>query len=417
MLTCVHAATAKCPPQIETDFRAALAARDEARIYAATKAARTCLGDPKPETPERYEAPQRLMEQPSAATRSALIDAYWAGISPLMWWETLGASSSDKAQSPLRAIAAALHGASMAMMQDPDSTKLYLERGELAAAYLMTAQRQGGAGVFPTPAWEGSSADRVRTLTDRFVKKARKDGVLDKMVRNGWIIDDRGGGDLQFDNGVSGEAILAWHAVSPKPEYLAAAKAAGDWAMAQPLSTNFNYNGFTAAFLARLGPATGDARYTDDAVRRIRLGVLPGMIVDGAFAGHWIDPHNTRLVYRLFMIRQMAVVASVLPTSHPDRAFISARLQMALDAAEDQQRAVQKIAHWGTAAHAYCELARIRDVNPKKPDVVAVVRDFVLARAQDLTPRVDPQAFHCALMLAPAYPTPRTPSERHQWPK
>jgi hypothetical protein len=306
----------------------------------------------------------------------------------------------------------------MAAGARPKDADKYRAFGEPAAAYLMLAQRQGGRGGYPTPAWEGPARDRVRRLTDRFVKQARKDGVLNAVVREGWIVDDRdGGGDLQFDNGLSGEAMLAWYAVSPKPEYLASARAAGEWAMAQPLSSNFNYNGFSAAFLARLGAIAGERQYTDEAVARIRLGVLPGMIVDGRFAGHWIDPHNARLVYRLIMIRQMAVVAAALPKGDTDRGFIAQRLQIALDAAEDQQRAVKKIAHWELSAKAYCELTGLPEIKSKSPDVRSLVRDAVLVSARATMPRSDPHAFECALTLQPGYPNPQYPWETTLWPK
>lgn len=411
-------ALATCPPKIEADFRAALAARDEARIYAATAAARACLGDPKPEEPERYEYPFRLPKQPDGDETGDRIDQYWAGISPLLWWQLRDPPTGDKALTPLRVPASLLRGAAMGLSARPEQEDLYRERAELAASYLMLAQIQGGIGVYPTPAWEGDSSDRVRTLTDRFVKRARRDGVLETVVRNGWIVDDRNGaGDLQFDNGLSGEAMLAWHAVSPNPDVLASAKRAGDWAMSQPLSANFNYNGFSAAFLAKLGQATGEQRYIDESTARARLGVLPGMIMDGPFAGHWIDPHNERLVYRLIMIRQLAAVATVLPVGSPDRVFISKRLQMALDAAEDQQRAVKKIAHPETAIKAYCELAGLAGVASKRPDVMAIVRDIVIASGKAITPRVDPHAFHCALSIPPPYPNLNYPWETTLWPK
>lgn len=416
LLVCATA-SAKCPPKIETDFRAALSARDEARIYAAAAAARKCLGDPQPEEPERYETPFRLMKQPTGDEIDGRIDQYWAGVSPLLWWELRDPPTGDKARSPLRSAAALLRGAAMAIAARPDQAEIYRRHGELAASYLILAQNQGGNGVYPTPAWEGDASSRVSTLTDRFVKRARRDGVLDKVVRNGWIVDDRGAGDLQFDNGLSGEAILAWRFVSPKLDYIASAERSGDWVIAQPLSTNFNYNGFSAAFLAALGQATGDARYLDEAVARVRLGVLPGMIQDGPFTGHWIDPHNERLVYRLIMIRQLAAVAAALPPQSAERAFIAARLQTALNAAEDQQRAVKKVAHPETAMKAYCELTRVPEVQPKSPDVMSIVRDIVLASGKAITPRIDPHAFQCALSIAPPYPNPQYPWETTLWPK
>ena len=247
--------------------------------------------------------------------------------------------------------------------------------------------------MFPVPAWEGASQDRVRKLTDRFIKQARARGDLHTVTRNGWIIDDRGSGDLQFDNGLAGEALLLFHEVDPQRAYLDAAIRSGGWALRQPLSSNFNYNGFTAAFLARLYRATNDRRYRDDAVARVRLGVLPGMIPDGPYAGHWIDPHNERLVYRLIMIRQMAVVVAALDATDPDRAFIAARNAIALTTAEAQMKSGGGPAHPATLMMAYCDARPDR----QRSQIERQTIDLILAALQAKRVSFDPAATLCAL--------------------
>ncbi|MFM9864841.1 MAG: hypothetical protein ACKVRO_14660 [Micropepsaceae bacterium] len=394
LIWAVFASTASaCPPSVTDSFRDALSARNEARIYAAANAAHKCLGDPKPETPERYTTPAAANGPPTLDN----LRAYWRAAEQQMWWLNAPQRPATEARAPLRVPAAVLRGAAMAARHDHDERARYIETGRKTAAYLQAAQTAAGNGVFPVPAWEGKSEDRVRTLTDRFVKQARARGDLDAATRNGWIIDDRGAGDLAFDNGLAGEALLLFHAVDPQTAYLDAARKAGEWAMRQPLSTNFNYNGFSAALLARLYQATKDRRYRDEAVARIKLGVLPGMIPDGRFAGHWIDPHNERLVYRLIMIRQMTVVVSALDAADPDRAFIATRAATALAAAEAQMNAAGGIAHPATLIMTYCD----KVAAPQRSAIERQTITHILASLPAKRVAYDPAAVHCAMTASP----------------
>ena len=111
---------------------------------------------------------------------------------------------------------------------------------------------------------------------------------MDAVVRDGWIVDDQGDGGLQFDNGVCGVAMLALHAATGEARYLDAARRAADWAIAQPLSANWNYNAFSVRLLAETWRATGEARYRDAALDKARYGVMPGQLRSGPHAGRWI---------------------------------------------------------------------------------------------------------------------------------
>jgi hypothetical protein len=347
---------AKCPPQIEANFKTALTVRDEARIYAATAAARVCSGDPKPEAAEKFIRPKAETPPVLAKDRRDLIKAYFDRANRQMWWLDDDPPTAERMPAPLRVPSSVVRGAAMASSLEPALAASLLDRyASRTVSFLMAAQSAANTGVFPTPAREGPSDDRVFQLTDKFVKDARKRGDLGRVVRDGWIIDDRGGGDLQYDNGLAGEALLAYYALRTDPDVLSAAIWSGEWAMTQPMSANFNYNGFTAALLARLFAVTKDDRYRREAVARIRLGVLPGMISDGPFAGHWIDPHNERLVYRMIMVRQMFAVVGALPKDDPDRAFISARAAIAKRAIEAQLAQGGGIAHPGTLMTMYCD--------------------------------------------------------------
>jgi hypothetical protein len=391
-LVLLAAPAVACPPKVQQTFREALAARNEALIYAATNAARECLGDPEPEAPEGYLTPA----QPKRAPTLADLRAYWRLAEREMWWLTTPPNPGTNASAALRVPAAALRGAAMAADYDSAERERYIDIGRKTAAYLQAAQAAAGNGVFPVPAWEGASQDRVRTLTDRFVKQARARGDLQRVTREGWIVDDGGSGDLHFDNGLAGEALLLFYALDPQRTYLNSAARSGEWTMRQPLSQNFNYNGFAAAFLARLYRATNEKKYRDEAVARIRLGVLPGMIREGRFAGHWIDPHNERLVYRLIMIRQMAVVAEALDANDPDRRFIVTQAATALAAAETQLTAADGIAHPATLMMAYCDQSQ----NRRQSRIERQTADHIRVSLSAKRLAFDPAAVLCALTNA-----------------
>lgn len=393
LLLSAEGAAAACPAGVGEAFRKALAERNEARIYAATDAARKCRGDPKPEAPERYTTPAA----PSTSPSLEHLRTYWRTAEQQMWWLTAPSGPGTAAETPLRVPAAVLRASAMAARYDAAEKARYVDLGRKTATYMRSAQTAAGNGVFPVPAWEGASQDRVRALTDRFMRQARERGDLHTVTRDGWIVDDRGSGDLQFDNGLAGEALLLFHEVDPEPAYLDAAVRSGAWALRQPLSPNFNYNGFTAAFLARLFRATNESKYRDEAVARIRLGVLPGMIPDGRHAGHWIDPHNERLVYRLIMIRQIAVVLSALGDTDPDRSFIAKRFVTALAAAEAQMKAANGIAHPATLIMTYCDQPPAR----QRSEIERQTTDHILATLPTKRITFDPAAMLCALTARP----------------
>lgn len=101
------------------------------------------------------------------------------------------------------------------------------------------------------------------------------------LVVDGWLSDDRGDGGLQFDNGLCGTALVEAWELTHEDRYLATARRAADWAIAQPLVTNWKYNAFSAGFLARLARSTGESKYLASAAEKARIGVLPGQMQNG----------------------------------------------------------------------------------------------------------------------------------------
>jgi hypothetical protein len=191
--------------------------------------------------------------------------------------------------------------------------------------------------------------------------------VLERYTRNGWIIDDLRNGELFYDTGLAGQALLAMHEATRDARYLSAARAAGEWLLTRPMVVNFNYNGFTVALFADLYRATSDKRWLEAAVTRAELGVLSGQIRSGTDKGNWTDPHNRRIVYRSIMIGQLADLLRALPPEHPRRSTIEAGLNAAVLNIEAQQRLAGGLGHPSATVLSHCKLAALARQNANRP--------------------------------------------------
>lgn len=201
-----------------------------------------------------------------------------------------------------------------------------------AGDFLIWAQTQAGTGGFPFPASRGVSSAAPFTSAERQFKLAARQGRLNDIIRNGWAIRDDGDGGLQFDNAECGVALLELYGVTQDQRYLDAAKKSADWAMAQPLAANWNYNSFSVFLLARAYRATGVQAYLDAATKKALLGVIPGQLTAGPYAGRWHDAHNARAVYHYIMLRGLTELAAALPASDPRRPEVVAALMRGLRA-------------------------------------------------------------------------------------
>lgn len=218
-------------------------------------------------------------------------------------------------------LAAVVRTVALAPEHAPELTKLAREGGD----WLIARQHSGGG--FPMPVGPAlNPREKVGFLMERTLKE-HPDLVVD-----GWIPDDRGDGGLQFDNGLCGTALVEVWALTHDDRYLASARRAADWASAQPLVTNWNYNAFSAGFLARLARATGEAKYLEAAVEKARLGVLPGQMK----SGRWFDAHNACAVYHNILLRDLLEVFAALPENHDFRPELRDALVRGLDQAADE---------------------------------------------------------------------------------
>jgi uncharacterized protein YyaL (SSP411 family) len=232
----------------------------------------------------------------------------------------------------LRVPASVLSGCVAASRANLEGSEQCLQIAREAADFLMWAQEEAGGGVYPFPAARGVVTDRAFQVADRFLAEAERAGRIGEVIRKGWVFADLQNGGLQFDNGECGVAMLELYELTGDIRYLASARLAADWAVAQPMVTNWNYNSFSVFFLAKAAVVTDDARYLEAAKKKAVIGVIPGQLTDGAFAGRWFDPHNARPAYHYIMMRALAQLAAALPATDPDREKVVSSLRLGLRA-------------------------------------------------------------------------------------
>ena len=308
----------------------AVAANDLDAIRAAVAAGRESLGKQAGEP----EVPDRFRRVPTEATRFSREEAergftpYLATIESLRWWNT--DADPTTLPAPLRAPASVVLGGAAAARAGLEAAAESLAMARIAAEFLIWAQEQAGAGLYPFPAVRGPSDAPAMKVAIRFLERAERAGTLGTVVRNGWIVDDQGDGGLQFDNGECGAAMLALYDVTKDVRYLDSARKAAEWAALQPLCPNWNYNSFSVFLLAKMYGATQEVKYLDAAVHKACLGVIPGQLTDGPHVGRWTDPHNARPAYHYIMMRALVQLAAVMPSSHADRPGIVRSLALGL---------------------------------------------------------------------------------------
>ncbi len=308
----------------------ALASNDLQAVRAAVAAGRAALGD-RAGVPEVADTYQLVPKDRTLLTA----EEARSGFAPLSdrlekerWWK-VGADPA-RLTAPLRVPASVMSGCVAAYRAKLDGSACSLDRAKEVAEFLMWAQQQAGSGGFPFPAARGTSKARAMEVATRFIEKAAEAGKLDQIVRNGWLFDDLGDGGLQFDNAECGAAMYELYEVTQDPRDLDSARKASDWALARPLCPNWNYNSFSVYLLAKAYAVTGEAKYLEAALRKARLGMIPGQLIDGPRAGRWLDPHNARPAYHYIMMRALAKLVAVMPKEHPDRAEVLRALKLGL---------------------------------------------------------------------------------------
>jgi hypothetical protein len=310
----------------------ATAANDLDAIRAATAEMRARLGD-KAGFPEVADELRAVPADAKILTREEVqrgFTPHFAELEKMRWWNV--GTDPTKLSAPLRGVGSVIAGNVAAARAKLDGAERSLAITKQAADFLIWAQEQAGPGCYPFPAARGTSSARAMAVATRFLEMAEKTGKLSEIVRNGWVFDDLGDGGLQFDNGECGVAMFDLYELTKDARHLDSARKAAAWALTRPLCANWNYNSFSVRLLARAFATTGDAKYLDAAVRKARLGVIPGQLTDGPRAGRWIDPHNARPAYHYIMMCALAQLAAVMPPSHEHRAEITRSLALGLAA-------------------------------------------------------------------------------------
>jgi len=318
------------PGDARLALQAALLKEDLGGVQSAVEKARQKLGGQEgmPEVPDKYyPVPPggRLLSADEARQAAA---KSFAKLEQLRFWK-IGLDPT-KLSAPLRAPASVVACMVAISRAKLDEGAAALQQARDAAEFLMWAQAQAGAGCFPFPAAKHTSKERAMEVATRFLERAEAQGKTGETVRNGWAFEDHGDGGLQFDNSECGVALLELYEHTRDQRYLDSALKAVDWAMTRPLCTNWNYNSFSVNLLAKAHQVTKEPKYLEAALKKARLGVMPGQLRDGTRAGRWMDPHNARPAYHYIMLTALARLASELPKDHPDLPPVMQSLKLGL---------------------------------------------------------------------------------------
>ena len=298
-------------------IREAMETGDEAKVRAVVARLRGVLGEwaGRTEVETKYHTPVNAGPPPSLGEIRAGWDALFQSTEGIYKGRGQWLHSGPV---PLRETGEFVVGIMDALKAGAGDRDLELRRVREGLDYLLSVQAPNG--FFPFPDMRGKDPF-FGPMVERAVAKSPD------VIANGWMVKDAGDGGLQFDNGVCGFAMLEGYAGLHDRRYLDAARRASDWAVAQPLAANFNYNSFSVWLLARFFEETHERKYLDAALQKLRVGVLPGEMENG----RWVDLHNARPAYHWIMIRAMTKVYEVLPAKDTFRSTLRSRLVSAVD--------------------------------------------------------------------------------------
>lgn len=312
------------------DLLQALQAEDATAIRAAVEQGRVTLDDKAgdPEVPDQYDPVPPSAKVLTAEEARQAVKPSFAKLEQLRFWK-IGVDPTTLS-APLRAPGAVVSGMTALHRAKLDDGRQALAFAKDAADFLIWAQEQAGAGCYPFPAAKNTSQERAMQVATRFLDRAEAAGKLGETVRNGWAFEDHGDGGMQFDNGECGVAMFELYEVTKAQRYLDSALKAADWAITRPLCTNWNYNSFSVNLLAKAHQVTQQPKYLAAALKKAKLGVIPGQLTDGPRAGRWMDPHNARPAYHYLMLGALAQLAAELPATHADRPTLMKSLTLGL---------------------------------------------------------------------------------------
>ena len=347
-----------------------------------------------PEEPDRFLAvPESARWLTDEQARRAFFPVVQE-IAAKRWWHVgLDPSTLDHALREPASVVAGCVAAYVAQLEGADAA---LVEARHAADFLVWAQKQGGAGCYPFPAFRSATNDKAFAAAKRYLELAEKDGRLQQVVRNGWVIDDTGDGGLQFDNGEAGVAMFEIYTATGDASYLASALEASEWAMSRPMVPNWNYTSFSVYLLAKAFEITDDERFLRAATAKAVVGVIPGQLTEGVHAGRWVDAHNARPAYHYIMLRSLAALAAVMPGDDPARPGIVSALRLGL-IARNAEFGVRGVSNKDKAMETLLLVQRIFTDDPEflqathSSEALDILGKLVSDRARHGTPSLAPR--------------------------
>ena len=292
--------------------------------------ARRQLGDKVgiPEEPDKYQPIPKDGTWLTTAEAKVAFAKVLPQLEKMRWWK-IGIDPA-KLTHALREPAAVISGCVAAYRARLDGADRSLALAREAAEFLIWAQAGGGTGVFPFPSARGVKSDKAFVAAERYFARAEREGRLDQVIRNGWAIEDAGDGGLQFDNGEAGLAMLELYEATQDRKYLESGRKAAGWAASRPLVKNWNYNSFSVRLLAKAFEVTRESNYLAAATHKALVGVIPGQLTEGPYAGRWFDAHNAKPAYHYIMMSALAQLALVMPENDPARPEVMRALRLGL---------------------------------------------------------------------------------------
>lgn len=315
---------------LEKALKSAMAAEKLSEVISTVAAIQSALG-PRAGVPEVRESYLKVPSNAAILTPKEAyhgFEKYLRQLPNMSWWQV--GNSPRYMPGPLREPASLIAGGVAAARAKLSGHPSALSQAKDAADFLIWAQERAGHSLYPFPASVAATNKRAMLVMQKVLKRIDQTGHRDRMIQNDWFFQDMGDGGLQFDNGECGAAMLDLYLLTREPRYLHSALKAAEWALAEPLCTNWNYNSFSVFFLAKIFSVTQDSRFLEAAVHKTMLGVIPGQLREGHFTGRWVDPHNARSAYHYIMMRALAQLVGVLPAGHPQRPEVLAALARGL---------------------------------------------------------------------------------------
>ncbi len=168
---------------------------DEKAVLRLWSQAKSLLGDQAgvPEVPDECRPVPKTVEPLTLDECRKCAALYLREIQRKKWWK-IGLDPRKTEHLP-REVANVIVGAVAINRAALGDQQQWSAVAKDAGDYLLWTQQQGGAGVFPFPHYTGGRGKAFESAT-RLFQQAEKAGMLDKMIRNEWVIDDHGDGGL-----------------------------------------------------------------------------------------------------------------------------------------------------------------------------------------------------------------------------